>query len=233
MTAEATYTVDSGEIAPIETAEVVCLPREITKNLQHAAEGLGLFIDRYKNKPRLASLNNIFLKQVQDLEDALFELITERTIDAAVGVQLDILGDIVGQPDRVGLSDDDYRTIIRARIKVNRSDGKAEQLIEILVLIATALSVLPLSIEFTDYPPAGFILQLNSDIGALDPLLAFQLLNDARGAGIKFQFVFTTEPEAETFEFASAVTPPELDTDKGFGSTTTAVGGKLSSVISA
>ena len=217
------------------------MPTEITKNRQLNEEGLALFIDRYKNKPRMAALLTIFMNQIQDLEDALFELITDRTIDAAIGVQLDILGDIVGQPDRAGLSDDNYRTIIRARIKVNRSDGHGDQMIEILLLIALGLQFVetPVQILFTDHHPAGFVLQILTKLGAVDPSamvpdvsveIIFRLLDDARGAGIDFQFVYTTELEAETFEYASADSPPELDTDKGFGSTTTTVGGKLSSV---
>lgn len=208
------------------------LPTEITKNTQHAAEGLQLFIDRYKDKPRMASLNNIFLKQVQDLEDAFFQQITDRAIDAAVGVQLDILGDIVGQPDRAGLSDDDYRTIIKARIKVNRSDGHGDQMLEILNLIATATGAeTPVQIILIEHPPAGFVLQILTDIGTLDPAITFRLLDDARGAGIDFQFIYTTALEAETFEYASALSPIQFDTNKGFGSTVTpAVGGKLSSV---
>lgn len=207
------------------------MPTEITKDTQHNEEGLALFIDRYKGKPRMAALLTIFMNQVQDLEDALFELITERTVDAAIGVQLDILGAIVGQPDRAGLSDDDYRTIIKARIKVNRSDGHADQMIEILRLIASATDAeTPIQIIFIDLPPAGFTLQIITDLGTIDPAITFNLLDDARGAGIDFQFIYTTALEAETFEFASALTPVELDTDKGFGSTVTAVGGKLSSV---
>ncbi len=147
------------------------MPTEITKNTQHNEEGLALFIDRYKNKPRMAALLTIFMNQIQDLEDALFELITDRTIDAAIGVQLDILGDIVGQPDRAGLSDDNYRTIIRARIKVNRSDGHGDQMIEILLLIALGLQFVetPVQILFTDHHPAGFVLQILTKLGAVDP----------------------------------------------------------------
>ncbi len=202
------------------------MPQEITKNTQHTAEGLLLFIDRYKNKPRLASLISIFLDQVQELEDALFELITDRTIDAAVGVQLDILGAIVGQPDRLGLSvDDEYRTIIKARIKVNRSDGHAEQLIEILRLITTLTGVLqPAEILLLDTPPAAIRISLLTDIGTLDPGIAFNLLDDARGAGIKLDFIYTTTVKADTFTFGG---DGPNDPDKGFFNSDTPSGGKF------
>ncbi len=201
------------------------MPKEITKNTEHTAEGLLLFIDRYKNKPRLASLLLIFLDQVQELEDALFQLITDRAIDAAVGVQLDILGDIVGQPERVGLSDDDYRTIIKARIKVNRSDGHAEQLIEILALVATLTGVeQPAEILLLDVPPAALRISLLTDIGPLDPLIVFNLLNDARGAGIKLDFIYTTTLKADTFTFGG---DGPNDPDKGFFNSDTPSGGKF------
>lgn len=70
----------------------------------------------------------------QDAQDTLVALLAERTIDTAVGAQLDVLGRIVGE-DRAGFDDDTYRRYIRARIAVNRSRGVTEDVINVLVSV--------------------------------------------------------------------------------------------------
>lgn len=70
----------------------------------------------------------------QSLENALSQLLLERSIDTAVGAQLDVIGRIVGEV-RNGLSDADYRRYCRARIKVNRAKGLIEDLISVTDLI--------------------------------------------------------------------------------------------------
>jgi len=70
----------------------------------------------------------------QSLENALQQLLLERSIDTAVGAQLDVIGRIVGQP-RNDLGDDDYRRYCRARITVNKATGVIEELITVTDLI--------------------------------------------------------------------------------------------------
>jgi hypothetical protein len=70
----------------------------------------------------------------QSLDNALQQLLTERSIDTAVGAQLDVIGRIVGQP-RNGLDDETYRRYCRARISTNRATGITEDLITVTSLI--------------------------------------------------------------------------------------------------
>jgi hypothetical protein len=71
---------------------------------------------------------------IQDLENAIQQLLTERTVDRAIGVQLDVIGRLVKQR-REGRLDDDYRRHLRARIKANRSSGIVEEWLAIAELI--------------------------------------------------------------------------------------------------
>ncbi len=71
---------------------------------------------------------------VQPIEDALTQLLTQRTLDTAVGAQLDAIGVIVGQA-RGGLDDDTYRLYLRARIAVHRSNGTFNDLIKVATLL--------------------------------------------------------------------------------------------------
>ncbi|MGN6108545.1 MAG: hypothetical protein ACTHU0_25795 [Kofleriaceae bacterium] len=71
---------------------------------------------------------------LQDVQNALVQLLTLRGIDVAVGAQLDVLGKKVGQP-RNGLSDDVYRRYIRARIIANRSRGSIGDVLRVADLV--------------------------------------------------------------------------------------------------
>lgn len=92
---------------------------------------LGRFIEYWKHKPNIAGLSDSYMREVQALENAMWETLISRTIDYAVGVQLDTLGRLVGQP-RGALTDPQYRVRIRVRIKINSSNGTAKDIIDIL-----------------------------------------------------------------------------------------------------
>lgn len=70
----------------------------------------------------------------QSLESALQQLLVERSLDTAVGAQLDVIGKIIGQA-RNGQTDDDYRRYCRARVGVNKATGITENLITVTDLI--------------------------------------------------------------------------------------------------
>lgn len=77
---------------------------------------------------------------VQRLEDTALALRFDRLIANAIGAQLDQLGAIVGE-DRGTLDDDDYRAFIGARILLNRSEGKTDQLIDLFRRVTGTLTV--------------------------------------------------------------------------------------------
>jgi len=225
MTVDATYPL-AGPAAPDDEVDSG-QPVQITQNTAHVAEGIDRFIEQYKQRPRMAAWLTSYLDQVQEIENALWDVLIARGIDQATDAQLDILGAIVNQPRR-GLTDDDYRTFIRARIAVNRSNGRPDDLIEILQLITIDL---PESIiVYQDRPEAGIFIQIASDIGTLVPAHIIELLNDARPAGVELQFSYLLGLSSEAFSFASS-TAYETDIDTGFGNTLDAGdGGELASV---
>ena len=82
----------------------------------------------------VVKLLTALLTPINDLEQVMLALLTERSIDTAVGAQLDVIGRIVGQP-RQGLDDDTYRRYCRARVVTNRSSGVVEDLIKVADLV--------------------------------------------------------------------------------------------------
>lgn len=112
-------------------------------------EGLGYLITQWKDKPNVVGLLTSFLENIQLIEDSYEQLNKERSLDTAVGYQLDVLGLLIGQ-ERDGRTDADYRTALRLRIAINKSNGTEPSIVEALT-IATGNS----NVEVFDRYPAG------------------------------------------------------------------------------
>jgi hypothetical protein len=107
----------------------------------------------------IVSLVQILLEPFNELEAAFSDLLTQRSIDVAVGDQLDILGTVVGQP-RVGAAvgnDDIYRRYVRARVAANRSSGTGDDLIGVVQLaLADYMPTLNVHVYPGDVNGAGY-----------------------------------------------------------------------------
>ena len=120
----------------------------------HADQAVDNLTYEYKDSAQLIKLiREVLIPEVQIAEELLFSVISERTLDGAVGAQLDQLGDLVGEP-RYSLTDDEYRAFIRARIKTNLGEGEATRLIDVLATLVRGARV-----KFMLTPPASFSIQ--------------------------------------------------------------------------
>lgn len=106
-------------------------PFEIRNEIQQIHDynyNLILLIQQYKDKPKFKGLVEGMNDQANDLETAIFEIRDNFWLDTAEGVQLDVIGLIVGE-DRLGRSDADYRDAIKVRIVINTGSGEGETII--------------------------------------------------------------------------------------------------------
>ena len=166
----------------------------LTHKLTHVADGLKHLAYQFQDLPNFEAILIAWLNRIQEIEDVLWELIDERTIDAAVGVQLDGIGAIVGEP-RLGKTDDKYRLFIKARRLVNLSSGTVPELIEILGLLTEN------TIEYRVEYPAGFSL-IVADILALPESVAL-ILSDAVVAGVAVHLNYADVLDTAAFTFAT------------------------------
>ncbi len=118
----------------------------------------------------------------QSTENALRQLYAERRVDTAIGVQLDVLGRLVGQL-RLGLSDDMYRRVLRARISANRSKGTIADAILVSSLVTDDDA---LTIELDNQGIGSFVVRLlgapvTDDVAAI----LIGLLRDAASGGVR------------------------------------------------
>jgi hypothetical protein len=171
-----------------------------TQTTTHQADALDRLPERHKNKTKLAALLNACTDETQNIENALWQLASERSLDIAEGEQLDVIGRILNQ-DRATTSDDDeYRELLRVRILVNRSSGSVPDLVRIVQALAPTASV-----ELIQNYPASFTVWLDDvEIDDATATLIADLLSEAKAAGIGAQVVSLSEEN--DFSFRTALT---------------------------
>jgi hypothetical protein len=100
---------------------------------------LSLITSEYQtNSPKMLAFLRVLLQYVDDVSQCIATFNKAFDVDFAVGVQLDVVGSIVGAARRVGfqpsggvspvLDDDTYRIFIKARIALNQWDGNIDSL---------------------------------------------------------------------------------------------------------
>lgn len=144
-------------------------------------EGIGFrkLILFLQSKQRVQDFCRAMLSCLQDVEDVAWALFTLGwNPDTLHGVNLDVLGEIVGEP-RAGRADPDYASAVKVRILVNSSDGKAEQIYQILKLLSPTATV-----QITPQYPAALTVSM-STLGSASTNTASGLLRASVGAGIR------------------------------------------------
>jgi len=142
----------------------------------HVARAKSLLIEQLKPRPKINALVEAFVSPAQELENMLSDLLRFRSIDTAVGAQLDIIGEIVGQ-ERGGRTDAEYRAAIRARIQINNSSGTPED-------VSTGLSFLTnaTQVRLLERFPGAITLYTN---GSTVPQDLTEQMNAIRAVGVR------------------------------------------------
>lgn len=119
------------------------------------AGGLSRSISILENKENSQFFLEVPLRQIREVETALFDLISKINIETAEGDLLNKLGAIVGAY-RNGRSDADFRDEINLNIAINTSDGTEEVLTNIIKQLTNSQNV---TLQ-RDYP-AGLIITVD------------------------------------------------------------------------
>jgi hypothetical protein len=152
-----------------------------SKKTNHVEEGISNFISQFRKQPTIVALASVYLRQIQDIENALSDLLTETNLNNAVGVHLDNIGALVGEP-RSGRNDSQYRIAISARILLNISNGTIED----VIAIAAAAAGVPVTIEIIEHFPASFTARI---VEPIDPAITdtdrvAEIIASGRPAGV-------------------------------------------------
>ena len=176
----------------------------IAQKTDHTADALARLLEQFKGRAKLESLIESYIDQIQKIENVVWDLHEDRHVDSAAGVNLDKLGELVGQ-DREGRTDPVYRNWIKARIIINRSSGKPAEMYRIGELILDTLD----HSELEEQYPAAVVFrafEVSTDATALA-----ELLNLATPAGVRFILEWSDSAETELFRFSDDLTLPEAD----------------------
>ena len=154
-----------------------------------------------QNPNNIIKLLTGLLESANDLESTLLALLVQRNVSNAIGAQLDVLGRIVDE-DRNGLSDDDYRRFIGAKILVNRSSGTFPELIRIAAAIVAQVGAF---YYVTQEGTATIRLRVSSTTGITDSLagILFFLERLATSAGVRLVVQWGDVADSALFRFDS------------------------------
>lgn len=151
--------------------------------INHRQQGYDRLLDIFKDKPNIVGLINIYLKQKDSIENAIFQLLNSRhlsDLDTVVGKQLDIIGELVGQ-ERLEDTDEEYRKYILLRIGVNNSQATQGYITNLLKDTTESTGV-----KYFPHYPASYIAEFNGDYIPRNFLTELQ---NATVAGVNAGFI--------------------------------------------
>lgn len=181
----------------------------LTYDPEHVTRGVERLIERYR-RPRTSALLESWLAEVQGVEDALWQLLVDRSLESAEGAQLDVLGRIVGEPRR-GRDDATYRVWIEARNLVSRSSGTTTQ------MLALVRKLLPtIELRFEEYYPAAFVFRFGPGLELDAGYQVAYMLRLAKPAGVLFEMTWPSEASGNIFAFSPDVGTPVVPSGLGF-----------------
>jgi hypothetical protein len=156
----------------------------------HVQQALARLIYEYQDSPLFQGLLTAMLGPIQDIENALTSMNTERYLPNAVGVQLDNIGEIIGLPRPAGASDAQYIQLIYAQIKENTSDGQAEQIIQVFLLLTGVMFVL-----YYQGSNAEFLVEsvwVPANQSAVDSMI--EMLENTAAGGVRCDGIVVNDP---------------------------------------
>jgi len=195
-------------------------------------QSIALLLSQYSESPLLQGLLCAIVDQEQEIDDAA-AAVYERVLDVgnAEGVNLEILGRIVGEV-RNGETDALFRRAILTRVLVNRSQGRLEDLIDIIRTYAALTGAD--SVWIQDVQPARLEVRVNAELVVPGAGLLARLKR-AKAAGVALSLIVGTPgvPANRLFILGdSSDAYPNDNTTQGMGDTLdAAVGGYLSTVL--
>ena len=156
-------------------------------------KGLDRVLSQWSKSPKVLGLFQSFLENVQPLEDTLFQLLNDRGVRRAEGVNLDILGAMVGEI-RFGRVDATYRIAILTRALLNQSNGTPPEVLEFLSRLTGTDNV-----NLWEHFPADIHTYASDGVNTF----IANALKDAAPAGVNVRLMFDID--------ADSFVPPEFE----------------------
>ena len=104
----------------------------IEKITNYSAKLKERMLGQWRNAPNSNIVLEAIADEMQELENAIYDVLLYRNIQNGTYKILDLFGTVLDETRPLNMSDDDYKKILLAKIIVNRSEGKRSDIINIL-----------------------------------------------------------------------------------------------------
>ena len=93
---------------------------------------LDCFSSGVREMPRFMGVAGAVIRQVEDLQAMVRGMAEDFSLEGAVGVQLSVVGAGMGVPRPDGMADEDYRVLIRDKLRLWQWNGTNEEVAEVV-----------------------------------------------------------------------------------------------------
>ncbi len=202
-------------------------------DVDHKAEILARFTERWRNKPDFKKLMCIFADRWQNVQHVYGKIEVMHHIDNAEGVQLDVVGRRINLP-RLAETDADYKQLLKIQALLiypdkTTDDGVVTVSRSLLMfeVIRTIMGDDIRDVDFLEQYPLGGRLQIDG-LTAKEEEQMLRFLPKTRPVTYDLSLVTAT---LDGFQFDSELGTPLDGPGSGFGSTIQpALGGPLASI---
>jgi len=173
---------------------------------------LDRLLEQFKGKPAIEGLICALADRGTEIEQSLINVSEFRSLDTALGSQLDQIGRFYREP-RNGKTDDQYRAFLKAFALIVASKGRANELIDALVFLDNGFDLA--AIELIPHYPASFVMTARVPFG--QQLLGEEFARVLRkivAAGVQFILLFEYPSSTTHFVWSG-------DTGEGFAEEST------------
>ncbi len=138
----------------------------LSPDIDHVERGLANLPSQFFDSTILRAVLEIYLEEVQELEQTIYDFKRSKSLSEATGFQLDIIGEQIGRR-REGLADEEYRRLLRVQVALNTSQGQTKTLLDLWRYLLNTDDV-----SLNEEYPAGVRLYANSAIPSREVLEA-------------------------------------------------------------
>lgn len=155
---------------------------------RHFGEAIVKLIPPLWGRPVIAAILRSYINQVQELEDAAFEVMGAFDVNTCDATRLAVLGRVVGQPNQ-GWDTETYRAVVRAKIATNRSHGREDDIVQVVRLVLGPDGD-GMGVTVTSFAPAAMRVEPTGGTVPTSARTALRtLLPHARAAGVQQHLV--------------------------------------------
>lgn len=152
---------------------------------------------QFADDPNMQALVACYVFPIQQLENTITSIMTQRNVYQATGATLTLLGKIIGQP-RITTVDADFQRYVAARVAVNKSEGTAAA----LLLVATlALNDSTQTVILLNEGTATVRMRILNPITDSLAAILSSLVTPAARAGVRLILQWSNASVANTFTF--------------------------------